>query len=190
MKKIILSFLWILLCNTAIGQVSSYFQLTPDGFRTNEGSTYFVIQQDGCSAADLYNRVLLSVGRQFKSPKDVISTVVNQQISINAIYPDIVKVKGFSGMADARFIVIFEFKESRMRIIAPEILSFNNEYGAEILYICQKTKALTQTKDQSIFDYKTRNVRMTEYKATIENAFNALIHNLIYTTTNTNNDNW
>ena len=101
MKKIILSFLWILLCNTAIGQVSSYFQLTPDGFRTNEGSTYFVIQQDGCSAADLYNRVLLSVGRQFKSPKDVISTVFNQQISINAIYPDIVKVKGFSGMADA-----------------------------------------------------------------------------------------
>lgn len=93
-------------------------------------------------------------------------------------------------MADARFIVIFEFKESRMRIIAPEILSFNNEYGAEILYICQKTNALTQTKDQSIFDYKTRNVRMTEYKATIENAFNALIHNIVYNNVNTNNDNW
>ena len=30
---------------------------------------------------------------------------------------------------------------------------------------------------------------MTEYKTIIENAFNTLIHNLIYTT-NTNNDNW
>ena len=189
MKKIILSFLWILLCNTAIGQVSSYFQWTPDGFRINEGNTYTVIQQNGSSAADLYNRVLLSVERQFKSPKDVISTIANQQISINAIYPDIVKVKGFSGMADARFIVVFEFKDNRMRVIAPKILSFNNEYGTEILYIWQKTNALTQTKDQSIFDYKTRNVRMTEYKTIIENAFNTLIHNLIYTT-NTNNDNW
>ena len=31
---------------------------------------------------------------------------------------------------------------------------------------------------------------MTEYKATIENAFNALIHNIVYNNVNTNNDNW
>ena len=73
MKKIIPSFLWILLCNTAIGQVSSYFQLTPDGFRTNEGSTYFVIQQDGCSAADLYNRALLSVGNNVSHPRMLLA---------------------------------------------------------------------------------------------------------------------
>lgn len=189
MKKYYLTFLGIILYNFVLGQHYQYFQLTPDGFKTAENTNYLVIEMDG-SASELYNNVLLSIGRRFNSPKDVISSVQNKQISINAIYPNIVKVKGGLGMANAYFGLVIEFKDNKIRIFSPEIKYLKNDYGAEILYICKKTSALTQSKDQSIFDYKTFKIRSIEYKEAIETAFDLLIQDIIYSQNNTNNEDW
>ena len=189
MKKYYLSLLCIILYNITLGQHSQYFQLTPSGFKTVENTDYLVIQEDG-SASELYNNILLSIGRRFNSPKDVVSLVQDKQISINAILPNIVKVKGGLGMADAYFTLVIEFKDNRIRIFAPEIKHLMNNYGVEILYICKKTSPLTQTKDQSIFDHKTLKVRNTEYKKAIENAFNLLMLDLIYLQNSSKDEDW
>ena len=79
MKKYYLSLLCIILYNITLGQHSQYFQLTPSGFKTVENTDYLVIQKDG-SASELYNNILLSIGRRFNSPKDVVSLVQDKQI--------------------------------------------------------------------------------------------------------------
>lgn len=185
-------YLFLMLLATVVmhGYAEDFFELTANGFRTKEGSDYAVVAMEG-SASELYNKMLLSVGRTFNSPKDVISTVPNRQISINAIYSNIVKVKGGLGMADAHFVLIFEFKDGRMRVLAPKVMCFNNKYGVEILYICKKTNPLTQVKNQSIFDHVSKELRSPMYKYAVEYAFNKLIYNLIYSETNgESGDDW
>ena len=189
MKKYYLSFLCIIIYNIVQGQPSQYFQLTPNGFKTEENTDYLVIQKDG-SAPELYSNILLSIGQRFNSPKDIISPIQNRQIAINAIYPNIVKVKGGLGMADAYFTLVIEFKDNKIRIFAPKIKYLMNDYGVEILYICKKTSPLTQTKKMSIFDYKTLEIRSPEYKETIEDAFNLLLYDLINSNTNNGDDDW
>src|SRR5690606_30506187 len=77
----IICLLWI--SGTAFGQ--KYFELTPDGFvnSTDHSSLYVVVDMAGKDQESLYKDALLAISSFFRSPKDVISTVENEMITVN-----------------------------------------------------------------------------------------------------------
>ena len=190
--------LFIVLCCIAIisnaQQSEKYIKLTPDGFKALDDKEFCIVQTDK-SAIDMYNEVLLSLGRLANSPKDVISKVENKQIAINAylLGATIFKFNGIKTIMNAHYQLTIEFKDNRVRIFMPEILGlYDDKFGNEILFVCTKINRLYQVKNQSIFDYKTKTLRNEEQKNNLENSFNTLINSLLFSqySNNSSNDNW
>lgn len=190
--------LFIVLCCIAIisnaQQSEKYIKLTPDGFKALDDKEFCIVQTDK-SAIDMYNEVLLSLGRLANSPKDVISKVENKQIAINAYLfgATIFKFNGIKTIMNAQYQLTIEFKDNRVRIFMPEILGlYDDKFGNEILFVCTKINRLYQVKNQSIFDYKTKALRNEEQKNNLENSFNTLINSLLFSqySNNSSNDNW
>jgi len=190
--------LFIVLCCIAIisnaQQSEKYIKLTPDGFKALDDKEFCIVQTDK-SAIDMYNEVLLSLGRLANSPKDVISKVENKQIAINAYLfgATIFKFNGIKTIMNAHYQLTIEFKDNRVRIFMPEILGlYDDKFGNEILFVCTKINRLYQVKNQSIFDYKTKTLRNEEQKNNLENSFNTLINSLLFSqySNNSSNDNW
>lgn len=190
--------LFIVLCCIAIisnaQQSEKYIKLTPDGFKALDDKEYCIVQTEK-SAVDMYNEVLLSLGRLANSPKDVISKVENKQIAINAYLfgATIFKFNGIKTIMNAHYQLTIEFKDNRVRIFMPEILGlYDDKFGNEILFVCTKINRLYQVKNQSIFDYKTKTLRNEEQKNNLENSFNTLINSLLFSqySNNSSNDNW
>ena len=190
--------LFIVLCCIAIisnaQQSEKYIKLTPDGFKALDDKEFCIVQTDK-SAIDMYNEVLLSLGRLANSPKDVISKVENKQIAINAYLfgATIFKFNGIKTIMNAHYQLTIEFKDNRVRIFMPEILGlYDDKFGNEILFVCTKINRLYQVKNQSISDYKTKTLRNEEQKNNLENSFNTLINSLLFSqySNNSSNDNW
>lgn len=183
MKKHLLFILLFHIVTVSYAQQSeTYFKLTPDGFRSLDDKEFYIIQTDK-SAIDMYNEVLLALGRLANSPKDVISKVENQQIAINAylLGATIFKFNGIKTTMNAHYQLTIEFKDNRVRVFVPDILGlYDDKYGNEILFVCTKINRLYQVKDQSIFDYKTKALRNEEQKNKLESSFNALINALLF----------
>lgn len=195
MKKhlLLIAFCWIAIISNA-QQSEKYFKLTHDGFRSLDDKEYCIVQTEK-SAIDMYNEVLLSLGRLANSPKDVISKVENKQIAINAyLYGStIFKFNGSKTIMNAHYQLTIEFKDNRVRIFAPDILGlYDDQFGNEILFICTKINRLYQVKNQSIFDYKTKALRNEEQKNNLENSFNTLINSLLFSqySNNSSNEDW
>lgn len=195
MRKYFLLLLLLLSTITYAQKRDVYFELTPDGFVNVEDKSNFCIIQTDKKAEDMYNDVLLSLGRLYKSPKDVISTVENKQITINAILTQVTTYKwNFANRCiNAHYQLIIEFKDNRVRVFAPLIHKlFEPEYGHELLGICRKISASTQSKSQTIWGYKKKELRNEKAKIDIENSFNSHINELLFSDKNeaTNDDNW
>lgn len=111
--------LFIVLCCIAIisnaQQSEKYIKLTPDGFKALDDKEFCIVQTDK-SAIDMYNEVLLSLGRLANSPKDVISKVENKQIAINAylLGATIFKFNGIKTIMNAHYQLTIEFKDKEL----------------------------------------------------------------------------
>jgi len=99
---------------------NAQFKLTPSGFVSAADSTknYIVIDAPGISKADLYKRTLIYLSKQFVSPKDVVSNVENESVTINSV--DVVPVRGFSNFT-VNYTLTIEFKDSKLRVLSPSL---------------------------------------------------------------------
>ena len=96
------------------------------------GSTndYYVFQYEGESQSALFNKALIGVTKTFVSAKDVVSKVENSLISINSTYiieyylAGIVKIENH-----VNYIIELEFKDGKIRINAPTIVSIRDKKG-------------------------------------------------------------
>ena len=195
MKKTLLFFLLLLSSSTYAQKREVYFELTPAGFVNAEDKSNFCVVKTDKSAKDMYNEVLLSLGRIYNSPKDIMSTVENKQITINAILTQVTLYKwNFANRCiNAHYQLIIEFKDNRVRIFAPHIHKlFEPEYGHELLGICRKIDRMTQSKTQTIWGIKKKDLRNEKAKIDNEISFNSLINELIFSENkgSGNDDNW
>ena len=131
MKKI-----FITLCIAFIGLNSFaqsnevYFEWQPSGrMLSKDGTDFQIIQLEGKPKETIYNELLLSVSSLFNSPKDTISSIENQLISVNAIQPIIWKVGGLLGAVkvDIHYVLKIHIKDGKVKIEAPyfSLLSFS-----------------------------------------------------------------
>lgn len=124
-----------------------------------------------------------------------MSTVENKQITINAILTEVTLYKWnfASRCINAHYQLIIEFKDNRVRVFAPYIHKlFEPEYGHELLGICRKVDRMTQSKSQTIFGYKKKDLRNEKAKTDIEKSFNLLINELLFSENvgSDTDDNW
>ena len=90
MKKSILSIVLTLSIFPFLSAQNSSFRLQPDGtFLTIDNAKYLVKEFPNTSREELFNKLLVNISSLFISPQDVISSVPNEMISINAYADDI-----------------------------------------------------------------------------------------------------
>lgn len=169
--KNILIFIFFLIPAISFAQSKSEFLLTPNGFANKENTTidYIVIDYPGESKANLYNNTLKYLNSQFASPKDALSLVDNESITINAT-DNRVPVKGYNGFFNLDYSLTIEFKDDRLRIISPSI---NRIYGYPVRDIV--TIGLTGDKyNKTIYNSKGE-LKLEETKRVIELIFKSWI---------------
>lgn len=133
-------------------QTRPVFELTPKGFINKSDTTLNYIIQDypGISKQDLYKRTLKFLSKQFASPKDVLSLVDGESITINAI-EDRVPVKSYSGRFTLNYTLTIEFKDNKLRILAPSI---NRIYGYPVRDVIEIGLLPAAQYNRSIFTDK------------------------------------
>ncbi|RQO78095.1 hypothetical protein DBR40_09095 [Pedobacter sp. KBW01] len=108
MKKTILFFVLVLTSGLAKAQ----FELTPNGFvdKENKDKDYIVLEVAGKNKAELYKSTLLYLNTLYSNPKETISAVDGESISVNAIDDSTIStvLNGYS--------LVFEFKDGKIRI--------------------------------------------------------------------------
>jgi len=111
----------------ALAQSKGEFILTPNGFvnKDDVSLNYVLIDYPGESQTDLYKKTLKYLNTQFTSPKDALSLVENESITINTI-DNRVPVQGYAGLFTVNYTLTIEFKDNKLRILAPSI---NQIYG-------------------------------------------------------------
>lgn len=118
MKHIIFiqTFIFINFC---FGQ-EMFFVLTPNGFETVEVSEndFLVINFPNKTKAGLYKESLIYFNSIYKSPKNVISTVENEIITINGFAGNSIRRNGMH-VFDMDYNIVIKFKDNKVRIDKP-----------------------------------------------------------------------
>jgi hypothetical protein len=101
----------------------SYFKLTPTGFTAD----YIVLEYPGKSKEDLYKKTLLFLNKKYTSPKDVVSKVENESISVNGYSPNSIR-RNKLHVFNMDYKIVLEFKDGKIRVNAPtfELTAFNS----------------------------------------------------------------
>jgi hypothetical protein len=107
MKKILGTFIFVLMSTMSNAQYVSNFKMNYDGnFTTQEGEHYDVAVMEGKSATELFDIVKKNVALAFRSPKEVESNVDDKIISIYGYAPPMY-LFGCSWMEVLPFISLF-----------------------------------------------------------------------------------
>ncbi|MCR5070143.1 MAG: DUF4468 domain-containing protein [Prevotella sp.] len=199
MKRILLATLILLASTSAFAQDDMYGSLDDDinipsdtskdnsskylfrmieggYFVSNDGKEYIVIPYEGKSAQALYNRIKSNVTMLYNSAKDVISTSENSVISIkgyekNAGYRPVAGF-GYNVYFDISYVLKFMFKDGKIRIDAPTILSVyaDNELMPEYHLWC---------KNQKLFVKGQRNPKRLCITEGFEKVLNGIIESIL-----------
>ena len=179
MKKIILL---LALCFIATNVKAQFFELTSNGFINSEDHSkdYVVFNFEGEKQQELFNYVLQALGKTFVSPKNKISPVEYTQISANVIIENVTyrKIAGMRLEFDMFFNIIFEFKDEKIRINAPQILDIVQEGGKVHMYLTKAERPDVILAHKALF-YNNGKVNEPKHKERIEMSTNAFISNII-----------
>jgi hypothetical protein len=121
------------------------FTLTPAGFKNSKDTTkdFVVMEYKGKNKADLYKQVLLYMNKIYSSPKDVISTVDNESITINGISQNSVR-RNSVHVFDLNYTINFEFKDEKIKISAPAMtLSCTSTGTLQHMYVMADNSAMS-----------------------------------------------
>lgn len=120
------------------------FKLSPLGFVNAEepSKTYVVLEFPEKTKEEIYKQVMFKLNKMFNSPKDVLSVLENESITINAIDSKRVRRTSMHSFKN-RYTLTLEFKNGKMKINAP-IFELTNYYsrGLQKLHLMYKGLSL------------------------------------------------
>ncbi|MBO5878378.1 MAG: hypothetical protein J6Q29_02785 [Alistipes sp.] len=180
MKKLFFTLCTLLISTNIFAQTDSvYFEWQPDGtMLTKEEADFLIIDYKEKTKEELFKDLLLSSSSIFNSPKDTISPIENQLISINAIQPVIWKVGGLLGAIEVNihYVLKIHIKDEKIKIDAPYFTLLSFSTGGT------QDKIESWTKAQKFFnsDGTPSNKKgRAEFYQDINNSFNNLIDQLL-----------
>jgi hypothetical protein len=104
------------------------FVVSASGLLTESSSDYMVVQFSGKTKAELYKAVLLFANKKYVNPKNVISTVENESITINGLaLESIHRTPGH--VFDMEYTFNIEVKDEKMKVTAPHFKLSTTSYG-------------------------------------------------------------
>lgn len=93
---------------------------------------YRVEEVPGVSAKELYQRACAYVMENYRSPKDVMSTLGEQSLNIHCYAPDAYRCRVIGNMADVDMNIMLQFKDGRYRmevVVNDQIVRTFYKYG-------------------------------------------------------------
>ena len=177
MKKSILSIVLILSIFPFLSAQNSSFRLQPDGtFLTIDNAKYIVKEFPNTSREELFNKLLVNISSLFISPQDVISSVPNEMISINAYADDIPFLTVPSAMGKVSFapgthyVIKIYVKDNKVRIDAPIITGIGKAGQVEFTYWMNQYK---------LYKKGEKNPKHLDVFDSFHNHFDNLIQNIL-----------
>jgi hypothetical protein len=181
MKKIIL-----LIALLPIFNINAQFTLTINGLVNSDDETknYVVYEFDGISQSELYKRVLMFINKTYNSPKDVVSEVQYDLITISGVQHDQIgvgvrkskldtKLMGkYTRILDLHYKLNIEFKDSKIRINSPTFDCYKIISGGKKSRLNLTDKGGFMSDDFRIFNLKKGEVEEKDAKKLIESFFN------------------
>lgn len=189
MKKILFLFVGLLIATIGIhSQNTVDFKLQENSSFVNvhDGKSFSVIMYEGKTQSELYSMILASITKLYNSPKDVISKVENEIISVNGICTDyvIVKTPGMKMHFAFKYILKFQFKDEKIRIDAPIVSLMISQYEPS-----RYTKPFQDwISSWKIFKDGTINPKRQDTANDLNNKINLLINNIL--SNQTQSDEW
>jgi hypothetical protein len=122
-KKLLLLIFVLLFSTPAFSQ---FFRITPAGFvnATDSTKSYYVMDSLKLSKNDLFKKSVLYFNKQFASPKDVISSVDGESLTLNFI--DRYKII-MGSLWNVNVTYTIDFKDDKVKISAPHINKIYND---------------------------------------------------------------
>lgn len=145
MKKATLLLIMLSVTVLSFSQGSVNFSVTKYGSYEvpYSSNNYYVITFPNQTQSQLYTSALMAVTRDFVSAKDVVSKVDNVMISVNAVHRFTERYSAFSLTYDVNYTFQMEFKDGRVRINAPQIISIKDQYGERVSFSDCATSSTT-----------------------------------------------
>ncbi|MFC4212160.1 DUF4468 domain-containing protein [Pedobacter lithocola] len=182
--------LFLALSNAAVAQDKQTFSLTSKGFVSSTDTTknYLVYELPGKTQNELYKKSLIYLSGLYASPKDVLSTIENESITVNAIAPKAIKMKVLylNPSWDVNYTITFQFKEGKLRISEPNINKISTYTGD--VYRTASIYPQSGTNNKEIFNKKGI-LKQEDGKQNLETYINGFIENYIKGTF-AKGDNW
>lgn len=184
MKKQLLTALLSLASTIVFAQETKYFDLISTGFvsQADHSKNYIVEDFKEINKSDLYKKSLLYFTKQFVSPKDVLSLVENETITINAIDKSSVQMKFLylKPKWDVNYTLTIEFKDGRVKVSAMNVNKISAMVGSNPPTI------------RSIDDFfnKKGEAKQKENIIAFEAYFNGKINDFFKQLRNSEKDNW
>jgi len=100
------------------------FKVSPNGIVSEDGKGYYVVEFEGLSAEELYNRVEKFIISNYKNPDAVASKQPNEMINLHSYSSNTFPIRTILGMkhyANVDMNIVFRFKDGKIRIDAPSI---------------------------------------------------------------------
>lgn len=143
MKKIFPLLFFVLFVMSSKAQTKVNFTLNKkcEYIITDSLKNYYVFYFDGNTQSTLFNKVLIGVTKTFLSAKDVVSKVDNSLISINSTHRIVDNLlDGLIVMTyDVNYIIEFEFKDGKIKVNAPSLVSIKLDGEDSIIDECLLT---------------------------------------------------
>ena len=192
MKNLLMAFGFMLASQLTFGQ---YFTITPNGFVSDKKEQFVVIEMPKEKQAVLYQNFLAGLSTIYKNPKEVLSLVEGQSITITAYEEKVITNKvrlvltqiGKTTLKyDVSYTLSIQFKDGKIRINSP-IFECRRWYYDSYSQ-GWKTLPLVETKGVkgSVFDKKGEIVSQESYDG-LNKHFNTLIEEIIQKSKTANN---
>jgi len=102
------------------------FHATPDGIKAENGKDYIVVEYPDKTAEQLYKAVEAYIMANYVNPKNVMSGQEYTMINLRTLYKQAFQHKSMMGIkyyADITTSTVFRFKDGKLRMDAPTVVS-------------------------------------------------------------------
>lgn len=183
MKKLFLLVISCLSCFVTYAQ--SYFELTPDGFTTQDNKEFIVVDVPNESTSAIYNMLETGLISVFPPAHSTLNNEADTRFSITSVARELFRINagiGFQYIMDMEFNVLIDIKDGKYRIMAPTISHLGTlaNYRISRMVVYGDPKVYKDyKKNQFVFNFKDRTVQNQEAKTAIENYINNIIKKII-----------
>lgn len=160
-----------------------YFQLTPNGFLSNDSKDYIIINNN-LSLNENIELLTKAIKSTIPLDKDTKINISNNEIQVYAYKLDLFRMKNgplSELIMDVDYNLNISIKDNKYKISAPIINNIGvHRFMIKRMVIYANPKEHKEKKkNQFIFDYKSKEVKNKEAKKEIEIYFNNLIGSII-----------